>query len=175
MARTYREIAIEEMLRTVEEAMSGVIEWWGDLPAPMKEAIEQFRGQLGVAIDSVDLLEGHSIDKSTKLTTRKALPDVLLHGIRVFLARLDLYNVGAERRANVVMLAKLATLMKIPVITTASEPNGTNGPLMPEIHQNAPHAVYVPRKGEVNAWDNEDSVNKYVGPASRLSRPKLSI
>src|SRR5262245_59877456 len=64
----------------------------------------------------------------------------------------------AELRSNVVMLAKLATLMKIPVITTASEPNGTNGPLMPEIHQYAPHAVYVPRKGEVNAWDNEDFV-----------------
>ena len=61
----------------------------------------------------------------------------------------------AELRLNTVMLAKLATLMKIPVITTASEPNGTNGPLMPEIHQFAPHAVYVPRKGEVNAWDNE--------------------
>jgi hypothetical protein len=27
MARTYREIAMEEMLRTVEEAMSGVIDW----------------------------------------------------------------------------------------------------------------------------------------------------
>jgi nicotinamidase-related amidase len=65
----------------------------------------------------------------------------------------------AELRSNVVMLAKLATLMKIPVITTASEPNGTNGPLMPEIHQHAPHAVYVARKGEVNAWDNEDFVN----------------
>ena len=39
----------------------------------------------------------------------------------------------AELRSNVVMLAKLATLMKIAVITTASEPNGTNGPLMPEI------------------------------------------
>lgn len=64
----------------------------------------------------------------------------------------------AELRSNVVMLAKLATLMKIPVITTASEPNGTNGPLMPEIHQNAPHAMYVARKGEVNAWDNEDFV-----------------
>src|SRR5258706_3871971 len=64
----------------------------------------------------------------------------------------------AELRSNVVMLAKLATLMKIPVITTASEPNGTNGPLMPEIQQFAPHAVYVPRKGEVNAWDNEDFV-----------------
>jgi nicotinamidase-related amidase len=64
----------------------------------------------------------------------------------------------AELRSNVVMLAKLGKLMKIPVITSASEPNGTNGPLMPEIHQTAPHAVYVPRKGEVNAWDNEDFV-----------------
>jgi nicotinamidase-related amidase len=63
-----------------------------------------------------------------------------------------------ELRSNTVMLAKLATLLKIPVITTASEPGGPNGPLMPEIHQHAPHAVYVPRKGEVNAWDNEDFV-----------------
>jgi len=64
----------------------------------------------------------------------------------------------AELRNNVVMLARLAKLMNIPVITTASEPNGTNGPLMPEIHQYASHAIYVPRKGEVNAWDNEDFV-----------------
>jgi nicotinamidase-related amidase len=63
-----------------------------------------------------------------------------------------------DLRANAVAMAKLATLLKIPVITTASEPNGPNGPLMPEIHQYAPHAVYVPRKGEVNAWDNEDFV-----------------
>jgi nicotinamidase-related amidase len=69
----------------------------------------------------------------------------------------------AELRANVVMLARLASLLKIPVITTASEPNGPNGPLMPEIHQSAPHAVYVPRKGEVNAWDNEDFVNAVRG------------
>jgi len=64
----------------------------------------------------------------------------------------------AELRSNVVMLAKLATLFDIPVITTASEPTGTNGPLMPEIHENAPHAVYVARQGEVNAWDNPDFV-----------------
>jgi nicotinamidase-related amidase len=61
----------------------------------------------------------------------------------------------AELRANTAALAKLAALLKIPVITTASEPNGPNGPIMPEIQQHAPHAVYVPRKGEVNAWDNE--------------------
>jgi len=64
----------------------------------------------------------------------------------------------AELRSNTIMLAKLATLLKIPVITTASEPNGPNGPLMPEIHEFARSAVYVPRKGEVNAWDNEDFV-----------------
>jgi hypothetical protein len=53
MARTYREIGIDEMVRTVEEAMSQAINWWGDLPPPMKEAIEQFRTQLGAAIDSL--------------------------------------------------------------------------------------------------------------------------
>jgi nicotinamidase-related amidase len=61
----------------------------------------------------------------------------------------------AELRANTTMLAKLAALVKLPLITTASEPNGPNGPLMPEIHEAAPHAIYVPRKGEVNAWDNQ--------------------
>jgi nicotinamidase-related amidase len=64
----------------------------------------------------------------------------------------------ADLRRNVEMLAKLATLLNIPVITTASEPNGPNGPLMPEIEQYAPHAQHVPRKGEVNAWDNADFV-----------------
>jgi hypothetical protein len=53
---TYRDIAIEDMVRTVEEAMSDVIEYWGDLPAPMKDAIEQFRTRLGAAIDSVEFV-----------------------------------------------------------------------------------------------------------------------
>jgi nicotinamidase-related amidase len=61
----------------------------------------------------------------------------------------------AQLRANTAMLAKLATLAKLPVIMTASEPNGPNGPLMPEIQEAAPHAVFVPRRGEVNAWDNQ--------------------
>jgi hypothetical protein len=57
MARTYRDIAIEGMLGTVEEAMSAVINEWGCLPPPMKEALEQFRTQLGTAIDSVDFVK----------------------------------------------------------------------------------------------------------------------
>lgn len=63
-----------------------------------------------------------------------------------------------ELRARAAALAKMATLSKIPVITTASVPQGPNGPLIPEIHQNAPHAQYVARKGEINAWDNPDFV-----------------
>lgn len=55
-------------------------------------------------------------------------------------------------------LASMATLANIPVITTASVPQGPNGPLIPEIHQNAPHAKYVGRKGEINAWHNPEFV-----------------
>jgi nicotinamidase-related amidase len=61
-------------------------------------------------------------------------------------------------RNHAAALARMATLCKIPVITTASVPQGPNGPLIPEIHENAPHAQYVARKGEINAWDNPDFV-----------------
>jgi hypothetical protein len=64
------------MLRTVEEAMSRVTDWWGDLPPPMKEAIEQFRTKLEAAIDSVELLKRQPTDKYPILTAEKARPDV---------------------------------------------------------------------------------------------------
>jgi hypothetical protein len=73
MARTYRDIAIEDMLRTVEEAMSRVIDWWGDLPPPMKEAIEQFRTQLGTAIDSVEFVK-RARDRQVAETERREGP-----------------------------------------------------------------------------------------------------
>ena len=57
MARTYRETAVEDMVLTVEEAMSRVIDWWEDLPPSMKKAIEQFRTELGAAIDSVEFVK----------------------------------------------------------------------------------------------------------------------
>lgn len=63
-----------------------------------------------------------------------------------------------DLRANTVTLAKMARLANAPIITTASEPGGPNGPLMPELAEAAPNAIYVPRKGEVSAWDNPDFV-----------------
>jgi len=77
----------------------------------------------------------------------------------------------AELRTNTIILAKVAHLMKIPVITTASVPTGPNGPLMPEIHQNAPGAIYVPRTGEISAWDNK----QFVETVRKTGRKTLII
>jgi nicotinamidase-related amidase len=74
-------------------------------------------------------------------------------------------------RSNVSALSKIAALENIPVITTASEPKGPNGPLMPEIHQIAPHAVYVGRNGEVNAWDTP----AFVEAVKATGKKKLVI
>ena len=57
-------------------------------------------------------------------------------------------------RNNVIALAKVSRLAKIPTFTTASVPDGPNGPLIPEIHQSNPDALYIPRTGQINAWDN---------------------
>jgi nicotinamidase-related amidase len=76
-----------------------------------------------------------------------------------------------EVRANAATLAKVATLSKMPVITTASVPQGPNGPLIPEIHKYAPHARYVPRKGEINAWDNAE----FVAAVKKTGRKQLII
>ena len=59
----------------------------------------------------------------------------------------------SQLRNNIIALAKVATMLKIPVITTASVPEGPNGPVIPEIQHFAPHARYVPRQGQINAWD----------------------
>jgi len=40
---------------------------------------------------------------------------------------------------------------------------------MPEIHEAAPHAVFVPRKVEVNAWDNA----LFVKPARDTGKKTL--
>ena len=65
---------------------------------------------------------------------------------------------SADLRANTVALAKIAELAKMPIIYTASEPGGPNGPIMEELAAAAPSAKYVARKGEVSAWDNADFV-----------------
>ena len=71
MAKTYRDAAIDQMMATVEQAMSNAIDWWGSLPPSMNEAIEKFRIQLGAAIDSVELVK-RALDRPVPETSWKA-------------------------------------------------------------------------------------------------------
>ena len=59
---------------------------------------------------------------------------------------------------NVLALADLAAYFKLPTILTTSFEEGPNGPLMPELKEKFPKAPFIPRPGQINAWDNEDFV-----------------
>ncbi len=63
-----------------------------------------------------------------------------------------------EFRNNVLALADIAKFFKLPTILTTSFEKGPNGPLMPELKEMFPDAPYIPRPGQINAWDNEDFV-----------------
>lgn len=56
MAKTYREVAITDMIGTIEDAMRQVLDCWTELPPPMQEAVDEFRTRLGEAIDSVEFV-----------------------------------------------------------------------------------------------------------------------
>jgi hypothetical protein len=71
MAQIYRDVAINQMIATTEEAMSHAIDWWGDLPTSMNEAIDKFRVQLGAAIDSVEFVK-KALDRPVPETSWKA-------------------------------------------------------------------------------------------------------
>jgi len=53
----YREKAINDMVGTIEDAMRQVLDCWAELPPEMQDAVDQFRVQLGAAIDSVYLVK----------------------------------------------------------------------------------------------------------------------
>src|SRR4030095_11046295 len=59
---------------------------------------------------------------------------------------------------NVLALGDLAKYFKLPTILTTSFEDGPNGPLVPELKATFPDAPFIPRPGQINAWDNEDLV-----------------
>lgn len=63
-----------------------------------------------------------------------------------------------EFKNSVLALANLAKFFKLPTILTTSFENGPNGPLVPELKEILPSATYIPRPGQINAWDNSDFV-----------------
>ncbi|MEG0488199.1 MAG: isochorismate family cysteine hydrolase YcaC [Acinetobacter sp.] len=59
---------------------------------------------------------------------------------------------------NVLAVAAAAKYFNLPTILTTSFENGPNGPLVPELKEMFPDAPFIPRPGQINAWDNEDFV-----------------
>lgn len=59
---------------------------------------------------------------------------------------------------NVLALADLARYFNLPTILTTSFEDGPNGPLVPELKEIFPDSPFIPRPGQINAWDNEDFV-----------------
>lgn len=68
-------------------------------------------------------------------------------------------DIGPDQfKNNVLALADLAKYFKLPTILTTSFEDGPNGPLVPELKEIFPSAPFIPRPGQINAWDNEDFV-----------------
>ncbi|MBV8458626.1 MAG: hydrolase [Acetobacteraceae bacterium] len=63
-----------------------------------------------------------------------------------------------EFRNAVLALADTAKYFNLPTILTTSFEEGPNGPLVPELKEIFPDAPFIPRPGQINAWDNEDFV-----------------
>ena len=72
---------------------------------------------------------------------------------------------------NVLAVADLAAYFKLPTILTTSFEDGPNGPLVPELKERFPDAPFIPRPGQINAWDNED----FVAAVKATGRRQLII
>ncbi|MER6500528.1 isochorismate family cysteine hydrolase YcaC [Streptomyces sp. NPDC001455] len=72
---------------------------------------------------------------------------------------------------NVLALADCAKYFGLPSVLTTSFEDGPNGPLVSELRETLPDAAYVPRPGNINAWDNED----FVRAVERTGRRQLIV
>lgn len=77
----------------------------------------------------------------------------------------------SEFKNNVLALGKCAKYFDLPSVMTTSFEKGPNGPMMPELKEMLPDAAYIPRPGEINAWDNED----FVKAVAATGRKQLII
>lgn len=76
-----------------------------------------------------------------------------------------------EFKNNVLALADVALLYKLPVVLTTSQEQGPNGPIFPYLKEKFSKSAYIARPGEINAWDNKD----FVDAVKATGRQKLII
>lgn len=91
-----------------------------------------------------------------RLDVTKAAMLIVDHQVGLFSLVKDI-NIDSFK-TNVFALAECAKLFNIPAILTTSAETGPNGPMLPELKEMLPNAPFIPRPGEINAWDNPDFV-----------------
>jgi len=62
----------------------------------------------------------------------------------------------AQLKNNIQGLSKMAKVLNLPSVVTASYPQGPNGPVMSEISDILTDAIVVNRQGEINAWKSPE-------------------
>jgi nicotinamidase-related amidase len=72
---------------------------------------------------------------------------------------------------NVMALAKVGQLFKLPTVFTTSADDGPNGPLLSGLTEILPDAPIIRRPGEINAWGNKD----FVAAVKETGRKKLIV
>jgi nicotinamidase-related amidase len=77
----------------------------------------------------------------------------------------------SEFKNSVLALGDVAKFFGLPTILTTSFEAGPNGPLVPELKAQFPDAPYIPRPGQINAWDNAD----FVAAVKATGRRQLVI
>jgi nicotinamidase-related amidase len=75
----------------------------------------------------------------------------------------------AEFRNNVIALAKLGKVFKLPTVLTTSLGQGPNGPFIPEVLGLFPDVPVIDRPGIINAWDDP----KFVAAVEETGRKNL--
>jgi len=74
-------------------------------------------------------------------------------------------------RNNVIALAKIAKLHKLPTVLSDNMPEGFAGPILPELVGILPEAPLIHRAGPINAWDDP----AFVKTIEATGRRKLVI
>ncbi|KAF9935147.1 hypothetical protein FBU30_007526 [Linnemannia zychae] len=106
------------------------------------------------AVMAMQVATAHSGPKYNRLSMNDTAILLIDHqvGLQSLVKDFDL----VDFQNNVLALASTAKKLKLPVVITASVPEGPNGPLMPEILEMFPDVKVIARHGEVNAWDNPE-------------------
>ncbi len=92
----------------------------------------------------------HTINP-TPLTVDNAAMVLVDHQVGLMTGIRD-YSI-AELKHNVVGLAKAASILDLPIVTTTTSASTLWGPAFPELQQALPHQTFIDRTS-VNAWDD---------------------